>query len=228
MSAKKSADESTKETLSSAPQTVAESILVTGDAYEAAVNKLVDMGFEREKVVASMRASFNNPERAVEYLTTGTIPETVVEDFPRAGPTSATAVSSQLDFLKNDPQFRQLRQMIQQNPDMLGPIIEQLSQTSPELLQMIDQHREEFLSLLMDGQPMEDGDEETDDDEQEIMEESQLPPGAQILHLTQEDNQAVERIASMGFDKSLVIEAYFACDKDEELAVNYLLEHFNE
>jgi UV excision repair protein RAD23 len=32
----------------------------------------------------------------------------------------------------------------------------------------------------------------------------------------------------MGFDGDLVLEVFFACNKDEHLAANYLLDHMNE
>jgi UV excision repair protein RAD23 len=52
------------------PSHPAASALVTGSEYETVVNSLTDMGFPREDVVRALRAAFNNPDRAVEYLTT--------------------------------------------------------------------------------------------------------------------------------------------------------------
>lgn len=43
---------------------------MTGAEYEAMLTEIMSMGYERERVVAALRASFNNPHRAVEYLLT--------------------------------------------------------------------------------------------------------------------------------------------------------------
>lgn len=36
------------------------------------------------------------------------------------------------------------------------------------------------------------------------------------------------QLEAMGFDRALVLEVYFACNKNEELAANYLLDHLHE
>lgn len=42
--------------------------IVTGSELESVIVNMMEMGFERDQCVKALRASFNNPERAVEYL----------------------------------------------------------------------------------------------------------------------------------------------------------------
>ena len=44
------------------------------------------------------------------------------------------------------------------------------------------------------------------------------------IEVTEEENADIEDIISMGFSKEDSIEAYFTCDKNKEMAINYLFE----
>lgn len=117
-----------------------------------------------------------------------------------------------LDFLRNNPQFQQLRQVVQQNPQMLEPILQQVGAGNPQLAALIGQHPDQFLQLLS-----EDGDND-----------APLPPGAQAISVTEEEREAIERLCRLGFPRDQAIQAYFACDKNEELAANFLFEQPEE
>lgn len=44
--------------------------MVSGPEYDKAIDELISMGYPREECVAAMKAAFNNPNRAAEYLIT--------------------------------------------------------------------------------------------------------------------------------------------------------------
>ncbi|KAF7558856.1 hypothetical protein G7046_g5287 [Stylonectria norvegica] len=117
-----------------------------------------------------------------------------------------------LDFLRGNAQFQQLRQVVQQQPQMLEPILQQLGAGNPQLAQLIASNPDQFLQLLG---------EDADDD-------VPLPPGAQAISVTEEERDAIERLCRLGFDRDQAIQAYFACDKNEELAANFLFDQPEE
>lgn len=239
----------------------AASNLVAGSNLEATVQQILDMGggsWDRDTVVRALRAAFNNPERAVEYLYSG-IPEQAevppvapvparglganppainppvqasqpaaptggpnanpLDLFPQGLPSmGSNAGAGTLDFLRNSQQFQALRAMVQANPQILQPMLQELGKQNPQLMRLIQEHQTDFLRLI--NEPVEGG-------EGNILGQlaSAMP---QAVTVTPEERAAIERLEAMGFDRALVLEVYFACNKNEELAANYLLDHMHE
>lgn len=230
----------------------AESTLVTGTAYENMVTEMMHMGFEREQVVRALRASFNNPDRAVEYLLGG-IPEVAVQEetppVPAAGnpPAAGTPASTgtgtpatgttgtsppvnpaqggaedQLAFLRTQPQFQRMRNAIRENPGLLPALLQQIGQSNPPLLSLISQNQERFVQMLNEPDPAEG--EEGGVQPQGAGGGSGGPLGGPgYIHVTPQEKEAIERLKALGFPEGMCIQAYFACEKNEDLAANFLL-----
>ncbi|XP_074992961.1 UV excision repair protein RAD23 homolog B isoform X1 [Calonectris borealis] len=225
------------------------SALVTGQSYENMVTEIMSMGYEREQVIAALRASFNNPDRAVEYLLMG-IPgdNQAVAEPPQAASTGASQSSAvaaavatiptttsslgghPLEFLRNQPQFQQMRQIIQQNPSLLPALLQQIGRENPQLLQQISQHQEHFIHML--NEPVLESRQGLSGSDDGASTGGVAEGGnghMNYIQVTPQEKEAIERLKALGFPEGLVIQAYFACEKNENLAANFLLQqNFDE
>merc|ERR1719458_2467589 len=97
-----------------APPTGGDSGLVVGEDYNRMVQNIQDMGLGRSQVEAALRASFNNPDRAVEYLLTGIPPQMEVGGGPAAVVGGGgSGGENPLAFLRDHEMFQQIRSVIQ-------------------------------------------------------------------------------------------------------------------
>jgi len=225
-----------------APATGGDSGLVVGEDYNRMVQNIQDMGYERSQVEAALRASFNNPDRAVEYLLTGIPPQMDVGGGPAAvaggggaggAPVAVPAAGAApgenpLAFLRDHEMFQQIRSVIQQNPNMLSTMLQQIGQSNPQLLQIISQNQEAFIRMINEGEAGEGGGEEGGVGgvgaalgDAPALGDALDQPG--VIQVSPQDKEAIERLKALGFPEHLVVQAYFACEKNENLAANFLL-----
>jgi len=240
-------EEKMEESGEASPATASSTVdtgMVLGEDYNRMVQQLQDMGYEKSQVEAALRASFNNPDRAVEYLLTG-IPSSAQQPPAQAAPAApgsgsgstpappastgltastpavpATPGDNPLAFLREHEMFQQIRSVIQQNPNMLTTMLQQIGSSNPQLLQLISQNQEDFIRMINES---EEGEGETGGGGVPGEGPGDLLDQPGVIQVSPQDKEAIERLKALGFPEHLVVQAYFACEKNENLAANFLL-----
>lgn len=101
---------------------------------------------------------------------------------------------------------------------MMGMSVEQLQQTAQMISAMPQEQVQQYMNLAMAAQGM--GMEGLAG----MMGGAGGGGGAQVLRLSEEEMAAVDRLTEMGFDRAEAAQAYLACDKNEALAANLLMD----
>lgn len=265
-----------------------ESTFAVGSEREASIQNIMEMGYERPQVETALRAAFNNPHRAVEYLLTG-IPESLQHPVaPAQPPATGTAPAQQTEGntsesgqqgedeehegdestqhenlfeaaaaaagagaggagsgagagagsaegdiggLGDDQQMQLLRAALQSNPELIQPLLEQLAASNPQIANLIQQDPEAFIRMFLSGAPgsgndlgfeFEDESGETGAGGAAAAATGEDEQGTIRIQLSEQDNNAINRLCELGFERDIVIQVYLACDKNEEVAADIL------
>nr|CAG4717695.1 unnamed protein product [Naegleria fowleri] len=212
--------------------------------YDEAVQQFLEMGYDRNDIDECMKAAFYDRATAAEFLISG-IPENVKQMMQEHGGNMPTPPQggvaglqgnqqgfSLRDLFTLSPQLNNLRNAIRQNPTLLREFLQHVSQVSPELYQIIQSNPREFLEIINETGPTQAGTTpptgvptggETGGEQAGIPGGQQPPPGT--VYITREDERKINELVGLGFTKNEAIQAYLACDRNQEMAANLLFEN---
>jgi UV excision repair protein RAD23 len=226
----------------------------TAENREEALKNLLAMGFDREQSEKALRASFYNVETAIEYITSGNIPP--VNEPPaisqgvelakpggnllgQGNPPTPSPVRPQ-PGAGMGASLQQMRQMLRDHPEQLQVLKQALQTEHPEIAQMIGENPQAFLDLLNQAGSIDDDAPATGTGSTGSTGSTGGVGGAGgaggaggpgrgtiTVTLSPQEQQIIDRLQDMGFERNRVIEAFLACDRNENLAVNYLLSSFD-
>jgi UV excision repair protein RAD23 len=101
-----------------------------------------------------LRAAQGNASVAIEFLMNGVPPQAQGNAEPSTDSTEPEATTGgnesgiSLNDFRNHPQFRQLQQVVQQNPASLNSVLDLIGAQSPELLEVIHANHQAFVDMM--------------------------------------------------------------------------------
>jgi UV excision repair protein RAD23 len=208
--------------------------MALGSELQDTIAQLMGLGnFTHDQVTQALRAAFNNPDRAAEYLFTG-IPANILAQQNAPAPQQQGQAPQQqqgapmdqsgdgVDADMGGGQMPDMAAMLQQNPQLMAALMQGIAQQEggQEMLAQLQQNPQAMMQMLqaisrggMGGQGGMPG-------------QGGPPPGARQIQLTEAEAASLQRLQALapGVSQQQALQAFLVCDRNEELAANYLLD----
>ncbi|CAF3325373.1 unnamed protein product [Rotaria socialis] len=203
------------------------------EGYEKDLQHLVDSGFDRLKAEKALRASSYNLNFALDFLISGNVPE--IDDMPVVAqvPIQPQPTDIPIDKPKlpnpnpNETQnvggmpmnLKEMNQMLQQSPEQLQIIKAALETAQPDIARLIKTNPQTFLDLVKQA---------TDNANSPLSADDAPNTGPNqnrstiTVELSLEEQQIINQMQEMGFDRNRAIEAFLLCERNVDYAINYL------
>lgn len=185
------------------------------------MTNLLSMGCEQAKAEQAIKAAKGNLQLAIDFYFNG-IPENLNTNL-----NNEENEQSEENPIKTVASIAKI--ICQNNPASLAPLLQNIGQNDPDLMNLIKENEEEFKRYL--ESPI------TEEDYRALSkfqqetgigmgtESSNRQRGGVRIALSNEEKEAIKRLKELGnFSESDVVQAYIACDKNEEMTANYLFE----
>lgn len=214
--------------------------------YETKKKQMMEMGYCKELVEQSLLVSFDNPERAVQYLLDG-IPYNIFQSFDiehlttinqqlRNNATDQSSSEQSINIFRDIPQLQSLCKFLQKHPEQLNEILLLIAQKHPSLFDLISTHQSLFVIMLNEPIPnAEDNVQGSSSSTQnntdnasvnnaldEILNEYNKTNDTNI-EFTIDDRESLQRLQQLGCSVDEAFKVYIACDQNEIYAANILL-----
>jgi UV excision repair protein RAD23 len=222
--------------------------VVTVKSYDKEVQSLVDMGFTKDQSTAAINAAKGNVSLAIEYLYNGIpssgggnpqlhefLDEDEEDEEYEGGPLLDDLLSPEVlsGLNLNDPNTIKViasvvKIITSQDSSQLPDILADIEETNPEILEFIKKHEATFREEL--EKPL------SEQDLTYFNTYAGVAPGevggdeyssnqVDNPELSNTDKDVIERLKGLGFTEEECVQAYFACDKNEMMAANFLIEN---
>jgi len=134
-----------------------------------------------------------------------------------------------MEQFASSPEFAQIRQLLQTNPQLMQVLLAQVAQSNPQLMQQLGSNPQALMQLLGGmgggGGGARAGGAGAGLTQQQQAQLAAQRQGGTVINITQEEKNSLDNLVNLGFSRQKALEAFLACDRNEELAANYLFEH---